>query len=196
MSLRPRSKPAATAAVGEESGDNITEALRVSPSPTLTQQALASAANLANLLPTGTLLAFQLLTPVFTANGTCDATTRLLTRGFLTLLASSCAVACFTDSCRLPDGRVLHGLATPRGMWLFDEYEGGGAAAPRPGDLAKYRIRLVDFVHAALSVLVFTAVAMRDKNVVGCFYPAPEKETREVLDVDCYRQHWISCRWG
>lgn len=38
-------------------------------------------------------------------------------------------------------------------------------------------------VHAVLSVLVFGAVALRDKNVLGCFYPRPGHEAQEVLDI-------------
>jgi hypothetical protein len=137
-------------------------------------QALTSTANLANLLPTGTLLAFNLLAPTFTNHGACDATTALLTRG---LLALSCALASFTDSVRAADGRVCYGVATPRGLWLLDHY-------PPAVDAARYRLAFVDFVHAALSAAVFAVVAARDKNVVGCFCgPSPPKETAEVLDI-------------
>lgn len=44
-------------------------------------------------------------------------------------------------------------------------------------------MRVIDWVHGALSVLVFGAVALRDKNVEGCLYPSPGVETREVLDI-------------
>ncbi|XP_008810912.2 protein DMP3-like [Phoenix dactylifera] len=154
------------------------------PPASLSRQALAQAitstAHLANLLPTGTLLAFHLLTPVFTKNGSCDAATRFMTRSLLLLLAASCFLACFTDSFRSPDGRLYHGFATLRGMWLFDYPLPPSSAPP---DLSKYRLRFVDFVHAVLSVLVFASVALRDKNVVDCFYPQPKHETKEVLDI-------------
>lgn len=42
---------------------------------------------------------------------------------------------------------------------------------------------VIDLVHGVASVLVFVAVAMRDKNVLSCFYPAPSKEAQEVLNV-------------
>ncbi|KAM0917521.1 hypothetical protein ACQ4PT_009444 [Festuca glaucescens] len=142
-------------------------------------QALTSTASLANLLPTGTVLAFQLLAPTFTNHGACDTTTALLTRGLLAVLALSCLLASFTDSLKGPDGRVYYGLATPRGLWLLDYPPG----APVP-DTAKYRLAFIDAVHAALSVAVFGVVAARDKNVVGCFYgPSPAKETAEALDI-------------
>ncbi|CAH8391805.1 unnamed protein product [Eruca vesicaria subsp. sativa] len=143
-------------------------------------QTLTSAANLANLLPTGTLLAFQLLIPVFTTNGSCEYATRVLTLILLTLLSISCFLSSFTDSVKAEDGNVYYGFATRKGMWIFDYPDPSGSGLP---DLSKYRIRFVDWIHAVLSMLVFGAVAMRDKNAVSCFYPAPEQETKKVLDI-------------
>ncbi|KAF8048848.1 hypothetical protein N665_2372s0003 [Sinapis alba] len=143
-------------------------------------QTLTSAANLANFLPTGTLLAFQLLIPVFTTNGSCDYPTRVLTLLLLTLLSISCFLSSFTDSVKAEDGNVYYGFATRKGMWVFDYPDPSGLGLP---DLSKYRIQFVDWIHAVLSMLVFGAVAMRDKNAVSCFYPAPEQETKKVLDI-------------
>ncbi|GAB4848104.1 Protein dmp3 [Ancistrocladus abbreviatus] len=147
-------------------------------SPSFSQRALASSANLAKLLPTGTLLAFQLLTPIFTNNGSCDHTTRTLTVILQHLLAASCFIACFTDSVRASDGQIYYGFATFKGMWMFD-YAGSGIDE----DLSKYRLRVIDWVHAVMSVLVYGAVALKDRNVVSCFYPRPQHETQEVLDI-------------
>ncbi|KFK28986.1 hypothetical protein AALP_AA7G073800 [Arabis alpina] len=143
-------------------------------------QTLTSAANLANLLPTGTLLAFQLLMPVFTSNGSCDYPTRVMTAVLLTLLSISCFLSSFTDSVKAEDGNVYYGFATRKGMWVFDYPDPSGLGLP---DLRKYCIRIVDWIHAVLSVLVFGAVALRDKNAVTCFYPAPEQGTKKVLDI-------------
>ncbi|XP_054803491.1 protein DMP3-like [Prosopis cineraria] len=141
---------------------------------------LTSTANLANLLPTGTLLAFQILTPIFTNNGACTDTTRLLSASLLALLAVSCFLASFTDSVEVK-GKVYHGLATFKGLWLFDyPVDGSGSDLP---DMSKKRVRLIDFIHALLSVSVFVAVALRDRNVVSCMYPAPAAETKQVLDI-------------
>ncbi|KAJ7968001.1 DUF679 domain-containing protein [Quillaja saponaria] len=109
-------------------------------------QTLTNTANLANLLPTGTLLTFQIVTPIFTNN----------------------------------DGNVYHGLVTSKGMWLFDYPDPSGSGLP---DLSQYKIRFMDWVHAVLSVFVFGAVALRDKNVLSCFYPMPKHETQEVLNI-------------
>ncbi|KAB1208542.1 hypothetical protein CJ030_MR7G000294 [Morella rubra] len=77
-----------------------------------TQTLTSTAANLANLLPTGTLLAFQLLTPMFTNNGACDSATRTMTLVLLVLLALSCFLASFTDSVKASDGQVYYGFTT------------------------------------------------------------------------------------
>ncbi|XP_047323682.1 protein DMP3 [Impatiens glandulifera] len=146
-------------------------------------QALTGTANLANLLPTGTLLAFQLMTPMATNNGTCDGATGPLTIIFLSILAASCFLGSFTDSFRAADGQVYYGMATRKGMWLFDPEGASGSGGGVVPDLGKYRVRVIDSIHAFLSVLVFLTVAMRDKNVVNCFYPKPEKGTQQVLDI-------------
>ncbi|XP_077248752.1 protein DMP3-like [Tasmannia lanceolata] len=176
MSLRTRTK-----STKSQESEPLTQT--TSPSPTLSQRAisqtLTGTAHLANLLPTGTLLAFQLLTPIFSNNGACDSATRVLTQLLLLLLSSSCFLACFTDSFRSSDGQSYYGLASLKGMWVFD-YPTGAPSLP---DLSKYRLRFIDFVHGVLSVLVFAAVALRDKNVLYCFYPQPEHETQEVLDI-------------
>jgi len=78
------------------------------------------------------------------------------------------------------DGHVYNGFATFKGLWLFDYPDPSGAGLP---DLRKYQVRFIDVVHAVLSVLVFGAVALRDKNVLGCFYPTPGHEAKEVLDI-------------
>ncbi|KAJ8768037.1 hypothetical protein K2173_020977 [Erythroxylum novogranatense] len=184
-----RSRPASLAQppIPEASATSSNPETPKSPSkpPSFSQQAisktLTSTANLANLLPTGTLLAFQLLTPIFTNNGACDSATRPMTLCLLALLATSCFLASFTDSVKGGrDGQVYYGLATSKGLFLFDCPDPEGSGLP---DLSKYKIRFVDGVHAVLSVLVFIATALRDKNVVNCLYPTPKHETQEVLDI-------------
>lgn len=144
-------------------------------------QTLTGTANLAKHLPTGTLLAFQLLVPVFTQNGVCDSVTRPLTLGLLVLLSLSCFLACFTDTIKV-DKQVYHGFATFKGFKLFDCPDPSGPGLD-PKKLESYKIGFIDYVHAVLSVLMFGAVAFRDRNVVSCLYPAPAHETQEVLDI-------------
>ncbi|KAI4972354.1 hypothetical protein ZWY2020_003279 [Hordeum vulgare] len=185
VSVRQRTAAAASPLLQdqqqEKHQDGAVDPVPPPPAPRSTlYQALTSTASLANLLPTGTVLAFQLLAPAFTNHGACDATTALLTRILLAVLALSCLLASFTDSLKGPDGRVYYGVATLRGLWLLDYPPG----APTPRDTARYRLAPIDAVHAALSVAVFGVVAARDKNVVRCFYgPSPARETEEVLDI-------------
>ncbi|GMN26778.1 hypothetical protein TIFTF001_001428 [Ficus carica] len=186
MSLRSRSTQqpsiSSSATVVEPAETPKTTPQR--PPPTFSQRAisqtLTSTANLANLLPTGSLLAFQLLTPIFTNNGACDPVTRTLTFLLLVLLSLSCFLASFTDSVKASDGQVYYGLATFRGMFLFDYPDPTGSGL---ADLSKYRIGFIDWVHAVLSVFVFGVVALRDRNVVVCFYPQPGHTVQEVLDI-------------
>ncbi|GLJ26019.1 hypothetical protein SUGI_0499040 [Cryptomeria japonica] len=140
-------------------------------------QTFKSTAHLANLLPTGTVLAFQVLCPLFSNSGHCDAASRLLTEILLLLCGISCFLVSFTDSFKGPDGNIYYGVATPRGLWTFD-YVGGGVV-----DQGKYRVRFIDFGHAIMSAMVFAAVALLDQNVVNCLYPSAQGETKEVLDV-------------
>ncbi|XP_042495023.1 protein DMP6-like [Macadamia integrifolia] len=137
-----------------------------------------STANLSNLLPTGTVLAFQLLSPIFTNKGVCDINSRRrsMTAGLLTTFALSCFLSSFTDSFRDENGKVRHGIATFRGLWVID-----GSDSISPEEASEFRIKFVDFLHAFMSVLVFGAVALLDQNVVSCFYPSPSEKMKELL---------------
>ncbi|XP_021891644.1 uncharacterized protein LOC110809959 [Carica papaya] len=189
-SLRLRTTEPSTSLSSSSSSDKEPEGPETpkspTPPPSLTRRAisqtLTSTANLANLLPTGTLMAFQLLTPTFTNNGSCDSVTRSMTFLLLALLALSCFLASFTDSVKSTvDGQVYYGFATANGLWLFD-YPDDPSGSDLP-DLRKYRVRVIDWVHGVLSVIVFGVMAVRDKNVVSCFYPTTEHETEEILSV-------------
>ncbi|KAK6917611.1 Protein DMP [Dillenia turbinata] len=139
-------------------------------------QTFQSTAHLANLLPTGTVLTFQLLSPIFTNQGQCDMTDRYMTSALIALCGMACFILSFSDSFRDKNGNVCYGLATFRGLWVID-----GSATLPPELGAQYRIRFIDFMHAFMSILVFAAVALFDQNVVMCFYPKPSDETQEIL---------------
>jgi len=131
---------------------------------------LASAANLGNLLPTGTTLAFQALTPTFTHSGACYTVHKYLTACLVALFALVCFLSSFTDNFRGADGKLYYGIATPKGLYVFNI----GRVSPkeeheREGDLTKYRIRFIDFVHALVSLLVFLVFALGDPHVLRCF---------------------------
>ncbi|KAF8008010.1 hypothetical protein BT93_K1867 [Corymbia citriodora subsp. variegata] len=134
-------------------------------------------AHLANLLPTGTVLAFQVVSPVLTHQGKCPTSLNgTLTLALLALCAASCFFLSFTDSVRDEHGKVRHGIATSKGLWVLD-----GSVRLSPEDAAKYRIRLLDLLHGVMTMLVFAAIALFDPNVVRCFYPSPSEEARQML---------------
>lgn len=146
----------------------------------LIQQAISqtfqSTAHLANLLPTGSVLAFQLLSPIFSNQGVCDSVSRAMTAGLVALCGLSCLLLSFTDSIQDQKGKVCYGFATFSGFWIID-----GSAAVPPAVATKYKLKFIDFAHALMSVLVFGAVAMFDQNVVKCFFPDPSTGTTEML---------------
>lgn len=139
-------------------------------------QTFQSTAHLAKLLPTGTVMAFQLLSPILTNQGDCDPVSRAMTSVLIALCGLSSFLLSFTDSFKDKDGNICYGFSTFNGLWVID----GSAKLPPEMD-DKYRLRFIDVVHAFMSVLVFAAVALFDRNTVQCFYPTPSKETQEIL---------------
>ncbi|XP_061351749.1 protein DMP4-like [Gastrolobium bilobum] len=139
-------------------------------------QTFKSTAHLANHLPTGTVLSFQLLSPIFTNQGNCDSVCKFMTSALLALCGASCFLLCFTDSFRDNNGNVRYGFATFNGLWVID-----GSTTLPPQLEAKYRLQFIDFIHAVMSILVFAAIALFDQNVVNCFFRSPSHETHEIL---------------
>ncbi|KAM0036210.1 putative protein DMP [Helianthus debilis subsp. tardiflorus] len=186
MSLRARPVTTASSSDDEPENDIPDSPKPPPPTPTMSQwaisQTLASTAQLANLLPTGTLLVLQTVTPIFTNHGSCDAVTRPLTAILLGFLTTFCFLASFTDSFKTSDGQVFYGFATFKGMWVFDSQTAAASPSGLP-DLRKYKLRAVDWIHAFVSVIVLVTLAMRDRSVVSCFYPRPSHEAQEVLDI-------------
>ncbi|VVA24543.1 PREDICTED: transmembrane [Prunus dulcis] len=140
------------------------------------RQTFQSTAHLANLLPTGTVLAFQLLAPIFSNQGNCDSVSRSMTAGLVALCGASCFLLSFTDSYRDKNGNVCYGFATFRGLWIID-----GSTTLSPEVDANFQLQFIDFLHAFMSILVFAAVALFDQNVVNCFYPTPSDKAQEIL---------------
>ncbi|XP_020571456.1 uncharacterized protein LOC110018469 [Phalaenopsis equestris] len=139
-------------------------------------QTFQSTAHLANLLPTGTVLAFQLLSPILANQGKCTSANRFMTACLLVMCIFSCFILSFSDSFRDSAGNVQHGIATFTGFWVVDGPD------PLPAETArKYRIRFVDFIHALMSVMVFIAVVLVDQNVVVCFYPSPSEDVKQIV---------------
>ncbi|KAL6899882.1 hypothetical protein ACP4OV_006540 [Aristida adscensionis] len=144
---------------------------------TVVGRALSSTADLAKHLPTGAVLAFEVLSPSFTADGSCTAANRALTACLIGACALCCFLLCFTDSYRdAATGAVRYGFVTPSGRLLPVD----GSATPPPRD-ERYRLSARDVVHGVLSMVVFLAVAMADRNVVSCFYPVESASARQLL---------------
>ncbi|CAA7020460.1 unnamed protein product [Microthlaspi erraticum] len=125
-------------------------------------QTFQTTAHLANLLPTGTLLAYQVLSPIFTNGGRCDLASRFMTELLVSICGLSCFILSFTDSYKDLNGNVCYGIATTNGLWIID----GKAVLPKERSQS-YKLRFIDFTHAIMSVLVFGAVVMFDHNVVS-----------------------------
>lgn len=143
-------------------------------------RALRGVADLIKLLPSGTVFLFQFLSPLVTNNGHCAASTlnKALSGALVALCGAFCAFSSFTDSYVAADGRVYYGVVTRRGLRTF-------AADPDAAgrDLSAYRLRAGDFVHAALSLLVFATIALLDADTVACLYPALEVSERTMMAV-------------
>ncbi|KAB5515812.1 hypothetical protein DKX38_026460 [Salix brachista] len=134
-------------------------------------------AHLARLLPTGSVLAFQILSPVLTHEGQCRSiTSQTMTLGLLALCGLACFLLCFTDSFRDARGKVRYGMVTFKGLWIMDSQ-----VELSPEEAAKYKLRFMDVLHAFMSILVFGAVSLFDKNVVKCFFPTPTDEAKDLL---------------
>lgn len=151
-----------------------------SPTQKAMRKTFKGTAHLANLLPTGTVLAFQILSPVFTHEGKCKSVvSQSMTVALLACCAISCFILSFTDSFRDERGKVRYGVATFQGLCILDM----SSVSLSPDEAAKYRIRFLDFFHAFNSLLVFAATALFDQNVVNCLFPLPSAEAEELLSV-------------
>ncbi|XP_072954610.1 protein DMP2-like [Typha angustifolia] len=140
--------------------------------PLLIDRTLARVANLTRLLPAGTVLAFQSLSPSFTNHGKCFTSNKYLSALLIHLCVVSCVFFSFTDSLVGRDGKLYYGVATLRGFRVFN-YDGPdedrGAVLD---DLGRLRMRWLDCVHAFFSALVFLTVAFSDAEIQSCFFPA------------------------
>jgi len=142
--------------------------------PPRQQAALRGTATLANLLPTGTMLFFQILSPIFTNNGMCDSVYQNCTATLLILCAVSCWFVSFTDSFIDEDNVRKYGIATINGLWPLD-------LSHPPKDAIKYRIRIIDLIHAMMTVAIFVAIAIIDPRVFLCLYPTASSYETLVL---------------
>ncbi|XP_019155731.1 PREDICTED: uncharacterized protein LOC109152487 [Ipomoea nil] len=71
------------------------------------------------LLPTGTLLTFEMVLPSVYDKGECSGVSAALILVLLALYSLSCFFFHFTDSFRGPDGKVFYGFVTLGGLAMF-----------------------------------------------------------------------------
>ncbi|KAK9161403.1 hypothetical protein Syun_007744 [Stephania yunnanensis] len=153
---------------------------------------LAGTANLVKLLPCGTVIAFQALSPSFSNCGLCQTpANKYLTIALILLCALSCCFFSFTDSFIDMDGKLYYGIATFKGFYIFnsgvrpkDESSIPTSTAgmrSRKEEMNKYKITFVDFIHALFSCLVFMALALGDPYVHRCFFDRVDENTKEWL---------------
>ncbi|KQK20876.1 protein DMP3 [Brachypodium distachyon] len=152
------------------------------PTASATDKVMSSAANLAQLLPTGTVLAYQALSPSFTNHGQCQTSNQWLTAALVTVLATLSILFSFTDSVLLGrDRKLYYGVATPRGFNVFNFSGDEEQRLWAEDELRKLRIRPLDFMHAAFTAVVFLTVAFSDVGLQNCFFPDAGKNAQELL---------------
>jgi len=132
--------------------------------------------SLIKLLPTGTVFLFQFLNPVVTNSGRCKTSNKYLSSILLVICGFSCFFSTFTDSYTGTDKKRHYGIVTTKGLWP-------SPPASTSIDLTKYRLKGSDFVHAALSLLIFALLGLLDANTVHCFYPSFESTQKQLLQV-------------
>lgn len=142
---------------------------------TLLDKVFSGSANLIKLLPTTTVLIFQLLSPTLTNGGTCYTANKYLTAFLLGLCGILCSLAPFTDSYKASDGTLYYGIVTTTGLWTLN------SEINKTVDLSSYKLKFLDFVHSVLSVLVFGSVAFMDFDVVNCYYADVRANAKQLV---------------
>ncbi|PKU75582.1 protein DMP2 [Dendrobium catenatum] len=136
---------------------------------------ISATARLNVLLPTATILAFSIFTPLLTNDGDCSSLNRYLMASFVLLCAASCAFFAITDSFRTASGRACFGVATLYGIWTFNARRKG------PLEPASYRLKWQDLFHALMSVAALVIFAGSHRDVVECYHSkAPKKVIKSV----------------
>ncbi|EHA8592327.1 Protein DMP3 [Cocos nucifera] len=146
--------------------------------PPVMDKTLGSVANLAQLLPTGTVLAFQALSPSFSNLGICYTSNKCITLLLFILCTISCIFFSFTDSFKGTNGKLYYGMATPKSFIVFNYQPSDGKVFE---NLWRFRIRCLDYVHAIFSVVVFLTLAFSDTNIQHCFFPNSGANTKQIL---------------
>ncbi|KAH7543131.1 hypothetical protein FEM48_Zijuj02G0150800 [Ziziphus jujuba var. spinosa] len=135
------------------------------------EKALRRAGSLANLLPTGTVLAVEALTPTLSNSGKCQLTNKILMGGVVIVCTIICFCSSFMDSFECKE-KVYYGIATRKGLMVFnyEDREKEESIVDKAAKEFRYKVQPVDFVHAFLSVAVFLIFAFSSSQLQGCFF--------------------------
>lgn len=153
-------------------------------SPAVIDKTLSSAANLTKLLPSGTVFIFQALSPSFTNKGQCYPSNKYLTYSLLLICSLSCIFFSFTDTLKSPNSHLYYGIATFKGFYIFnydDDQETKNTRVKKDLNLKRFRLRVLDYVHAVFTVVVFLALTFGDANVQRCLFPGVGSDGKELL---------------
>lgn len=151
------------------------------PASPLVDKTLCCACDIIKLLPTGTVMAFHAMAPSFSNHGACGSASRYLTVALIGACAASCVLLSFTDSMVGCDGRLYYGVATLRGFYPFNFDGTCEERMCKFGNMARMKVRPLDFVHALVSAVLFVVVALGNAGIQSCLFPAIGPDVREVL---------------
>ncbi|XP_031252038.1 protein DMP2-like [Pistacia vera] len=125
-----------------------------------TETTLKALANLVKLLPTGTVFLFMFLNTLISNNGTCDTTEKTLMIILIAVCGFLCVFSSFTDSYK-EDSVTQYGIVTTSGrLWPHAEVSDD------------YKLKVGDFAHALLSLIVLGVLVLFDPNTLNCLYPS------------------------
>ncbi|KAF7105464.1 hypothetical protein CFC21_106273 [Triticum aestivum] len=148
----------------------------------VTQKVLSVSANLVQLLPTGSVMAYQMLAPSFSNQGKCYPSNWWITLGLVIVLAASCVFFAFTDSI-IHKGKVYYGIATLGGINLFNisKDDQKKEFKDMENEIKKRCIKKQDFSQAFLTVVVFLTMTFSDVGLQNCFFPKAGTDAQQLL---------------
>ncbi|PUZ36320.1 hypothetical protein GQ55_9G028800 [Panicum hallii var. hallii] len=145
---------------------------------------LSASANLLQLLPTGSVMVFQTLSPSLTNQGECHPSNWWLSLGLVLFLTFFCFFSSFTDSF-FYDRKLYYGMATPWRLFLFNlnlsHRERKQFANLHRDELEELRLRWDDYLHAVVTAVVFVALAFSDIGIQNCFFPHAGFDAKQWL---------------
>ncbi|KAF5175567.1 Dmp2 [Thalictrum thalictroides] len=149
--------------------------LQEKTSAKVTEKTVIGLGNLIKFLPSGIFFLFEFLNPALTNNGECRTSNKYLTSIFIGLCGFLSCFSWFTDSYIDKNGKVQYGIVTKKGLYPLSDSDTSSV------NLSTYKLRLGDFVHAFLSIIVLAIVVLLDRNTVECFYPSFESSQKQLI---------------